>query len=43
MNQKLKKAIAKSAKRTAEKSTNSTCLWFQYQPKVPAKLKKNKI
>lgn len=35
----LKKAISDFAVKTAVKSTNSTCLWFQYQPKQPCELK----
>lgn len=42
---KLKKQIAgavyKVAAKTAERSTNSACGWFQYQPKMPKSLKKN--
>lgn len=35
----VKKAISKIAIKTAVNSTNSTCLWFQYQPKAPKNLK----
>lgn len=35
----VKKAISKFAIKAAVNSTNTTCLWFQYQPKQPAILK----
>jgi cyclic lactone autoinducer peptide len=38
----VKKAISKIAIKTAVNSTNSTCLWFQYQHKQPIALKKLK-
>ncbi len=33
-------AVSKVASKTAENSANQTCLWWLYQPKVPAKVKK---
>lgn len=38
----LRKVIVDVAMKTAVKSANSTCLWFQYQPKMPAALRKYK-
>lgn len=38
----VKKAISNVAIKTAVNSTNSTCLWFQYQPIEPKALKKLK-
>ena len=35
----VKKAVSKLAIKTAVNSTNSTCLWFQYQPRKPIALK----
>lgn len=39
----VKKVISKVAIKTAENSTNSTCLWFQYQPIEPKAIKSLKI
>ncbi len=33
-------AVCKLAVKTAERSTNSACSWFQYQAKMPKSLKK---
>ena len=38
----VKKAISKIAINTAVNSTNSTCLWFQYQPTAPKALERFK-
>lgn len=35
----LLKLIASAAVKTAEKSANSTCDWWAYQPKTPQALK----
>lgn len=41
-NSVVKKAISKLAIKTAVNSTNSTCLWFQYQPIEPKALERFK-
>ena len=38
----LKEAVCKAAMKSAEKSVDSACMWFQYQPKQPKALKKLK-
>jgi len=38
--EKMLRVISKAANKNAEKSANQTCLWWIYQPEVPAKVKK---
>lgn len=43
MNKKVGKAICNLAMNTAQKSVSSMCLIILHQPKVPAKLKEQKL
>lgn len=37
---KLKKLLAKAAKKTADMGVNTACSWMTFQPKEPESLKK---
>jgi AgrD protein len=39
VSEKVLKTVAKSAYSNAEKTANSACIWFAYQPKLPKAMK----
>lgn len=39
---KISDSVIKIAEKAAHKTCNSACLWWQYQPKMPTALRKDK-